>query len=129
MDLACRQFSGGQVTRAFITEAFSVGGESDWQSVLHVYGLQVRIRVRSHIFEGINILAYQIKMPYFDTWLESLLHVLSSILTQARLTTGLVSNLVTSLLCLIFCLFDLILYVHSTIVQLCGTVLPGFNQY
>ena len=28
-----------------------------------------------------------------------------------------------------FCLFDLILYVHSTIFQLCGTVLPGFNQY
>ena len=26
-------------------------------------------------------------------------------------------------------LFDLILYVHSTIFQLCGTVLPGFNQY
>ena len=30
---------------------------------------------------------------------------------------------------LVFCLFDLILYVHSTIFQLCGTVLPGFNQY
>ena len=29
----------------------------------------------------------------------------------------------------LFCLFDLILYVHSTIFQLCGTVLPGFNQY
>ena len=29
----------------------------------------------------------------------------------------------------IFCLFDFILYVHSTIFQLCGTVLPGFNQY
>ena len=28
-----------------------------------------------------------------------------------------------------FCLFDFILYVHSTIFQLCGTVLPGFNQY
>ena len=28
-----------------------------------------------------------------------------------------------------FCLFVLILYVHSTIFQLCGTVLPGFNQY
>ena len=27
------------------------------------------------------------------------------------------------------CLFDLVLYVHSTIFQLCGTVLPGFNQY
>ena len=26
-------------------------------------------------------------------------------------------------------LFDLILYVHSKIFQLCGTVLPGFNQY
>ena len=26
-------------------------------------------------------------------------------------------------------LFDLILYVHSTIFQLCGTCLPGFNQY
>ena len=31
--------------------------------------------------------------------------------------------------CTCFCLFDLILYVHSTIFQLCGTVLPGFNQY
>ena len=30
---------------------------------------------------------------------------------------------------LIVCLFDLILYVHSTIFQLCGTVLPGFKQY
>ena len=30
---------------------------------------------------------------------------------------------------LLFDLFDLILYVHSTIFQLCGTVLPGFNQY
>ena len=29
--------------------------------------------------------------------------------------------------CLI--LFDLILYVHSTIFQLCGTGLPGLNQY
>ena len=29
----------------------------------------------------------------------------------------------------VFCLFDLILYVHSTIFQLCGTVLPGLNQY
>ena len=28
--------------------------------------------------------------------------------------------------CLFVCLF---LYVHSTIFQLCGTVLPGFNQY
>ena len=27
------------------------------------------------------------------------------------------------------CLFDLILYVHSTIFQLCGTKLPGLNQY
>ena len=27
------------------------------------------------------------------------------------------------------CLFDLILYVHSTIFQLCGTGLPGLNQY
>ena len=27
------------------------------------------------------------------------------------------------------CLFDLILYVHSTIFQLCGMVLPGLNQY
>ena len=27
------------------------------------------------------------------------------------------------------CLFDLILYVHSTIFQLCGTCLPGLNQY
>ena len=31
--------------------------------------------------------------------------------------------------CCFVCLFDLILYVHSTIFQLCGTVLPGFNQY
>ena len=30
---------------------------------------------------------------------------------------------------LIVCLFDLILYVHSTIFQLCGTGLPGLNQY
>ena len=28
-----------------------------------------------------------------------------------------------------FCLFDLNLYVHSTIFQLCGTGLPGLNQY
>ena len=28
-----------------------------------------------------------------------------------------------------FCLFDLVLYVHSTIFQLCGTCLPGLNQY
>ena len=28
-----------------------------------------------------------------------------------------------------FFLFDLILYVHSTIFQLCGTGLPGLNQY
>ena len=28
-----------------------------------------------------------------------------------------------------FCLFALILNVHSTIFRLCGTVLPGFNQY
>ena len=27
------------------------------------------------------------------------------------------------------CLFDLILYVHSTLFQLCGTGLPGLNQY
>ena len=27
------------------------------------------------------------------------------------------------------CLFDLILYVHSTIFQLFGTGLPGLNQY
>ena len=30
---------------------------------------------------------------------------------------------------LFVCLFDLILYVHSTIFQLCGTGLPGLNQY
>ena len=29
----------------------------------------------------------------------------------------------------IYDLFDFILYVHSTIFQLCGTVLPGLNQY
>ena len=29
----------------------------------------------------------------------------------------------------IFVLFDLILYVNSTIFQLCGTGLPGLNQY
>ena len=28
-----------------------------------------------------------------------------------------------------FVLFDLILYVHSTIFQLCGTSLPGLNKY
>ena len=33
------------------------------------------------------------------------------------------------LLTLFFCLFDFILYVHSTIFQLCGTGLPGLNQY
>ena len=32
------------------------------------------------------------------------------------------------LLLLFVCLFDLILYVHSTIFQLCGTGLPGLNQ-
>ena len=32
--------------------------------------------------------------------------------------------------CICFvCLFDLIFYVHSTIFQLCGTGLPGLNQY
>ena len=31
--------------------------------------------------------------------------------------------------CLFVCLFDLILYVHSTIFQLCGTGLPWLNQY
>ena len=30
---------------------------------------------------------------------------------------------------IILILFDLILYVHSTIFQLCGTGLPGLNQY
>ena len=30
---------------------------------------------------------------------------------------------------LFVCLFDLFLYVHSTIFQLCGTGLPGLNQY
>ena len=30
---------------------------------------------------------------------------------------------------LFVCLFDFILYVHSTIFQLCGTGLPGLNQY
>ena len=30
---------------------------------------------------------------------------------------------------LFVCLFDLILYVHSTIFHLCGMVLPGLNQY
>ena len=30
---------------------------------------------------------------------------------------------------ILFVLFDLILYVHSTIFQLCGTGLPGMNQY
>ena len=29
----------------------------------------------------------------------------------------------------IFVLFEMILYVHSTIFQLCGTGLPGLNQY
>ena len=29
----------------------------------------------------------------------------------------------------LFDLFDLIFYVHSTIFQLCGTGLPGLNQY
>ena len=30
---------------------------------------------------------------------------------------------------ILFDLFDFILYVHFTIFQLCGTVLPGLNQY
>ena len=34
-----------------------------------------------------------------------------------------------SFVCLFVCLFDLILYVHSTIFQLCGTGLPWLNQY
>ena len=34
-----------------------------------------------------------------------------------------------NIIALKFCLFDLILYVHSTIFQLCGTGLPGLNQY
>ena len=33
------------------------------------------------------------------------------------------------LVSLFVCLFDLILYIHSTIFQLCGTGLPGLNQY
>ena len=36
---------------------------------------------------------------------------------------------VSSMSWLSFCLFDLFLYVHSTIFQLCGTGLPGLNQY
>ena len=38
---------------------------------------------------------------------------------------------VASILLIVFCffLFNLILYVHSTIFQLCGTGLPGLNQY
>ena len=44
------------------------------------------------------------------------------------------SNFVTQIffsqkLLLVDFLFDLILYVHSTIFQLCGTGLPGLNQY
>ena len=43
---------------------------------------------------------------------------------------GLVEGLVISCLVLVLiCLFDFILYVHSTIFQLCGTGLPGLNQY
>ena len=64
----------------------------------------------------------------FDLCIGLHFYVLSSfaiILTRKR-------ELV-ALLCLpdvlFVCLFDLFLYVHSTIFQLCGTVLPGFNQY
>ena len=41
-----------------------------------------------------------------------------------RLVTGVDFNYV-----LVDFLFDLIVYVHSTIFQLCGTILPRFNQY
>ena len=38
-------------------------------------------------------------------------------------------TLILFLFVCLFVLFDLILYVHSTIFQLCGTGLPGLNQY
>ena len=43
--------------------------------------------------------------------------------------TTLILGVLSSRLYLFLFLFDLILYVHSTIFQLCGAVLPGFNQY
>ena len=54
------------------------------------------------------------------------LHAIGRLL-KTILITQLVSE--QNILFNLILLFDLILYVHSTIFQLCGTVLPGFNQY
>ena len=48
--------------------------------------------------------------------------------SDLSLGSSLIMGHIVLFVCL-FCLFDLFLYVHSTIFQLCGTVLPGFNQY
>ena len=53
---------------------------------------------------------------------------------QMREQTSFVLNgaekvFVSRIIIIIIFFFDLILYVHSTIFQLCGTGLPGLNQY
>ena len=54
---------------------------------------------------------------------KMLSQILESLSLSVRHAVGMVS-----FLCFFF-LFDLNLYVHSTIFQLCGTGLPGLNQY
>ena len=60
---------------------------------------------------------------------EVLLGVCKDQMRYLHLALGVLDDIAHSNNFMFVCLFDLILYVHSTIFQLCGTVLPGFNQY
>ena len=60
-------------------------------------------------------------------YLEPFFHTIIAQMTQQDLQ--IIVNMANTKSNQLFCLFDLILYVHSTIFQLCGTILPGFNQY
>ena len=58
---------------------------------------------------------------------EELMLFISCLLHDFVLVHAFIKRTTHVIIC--FVLFDLILYVHSTIFQLCGTGLPGLNQY
>ena len=68
--------------------------------------------------------------PDENSWIRASVPCLPTVNIQKRMLYCHISSFQAHAVPILFvCLFDLILYVHSTIFQLCGTVLPGFNQY
>ena len=84
------------------------------------------------ILECLSVIRLNLCLEYVTRSSDRNTHRFRSNINSNHFVIGISNESTVKLLLVsgLYCfLFDLILYVHSTTFQLCGTGLPGLNQY